>query len=337
MQSRGSLQCNYQAPVAVPGRFLCRHTDVHAPGNLVTSAVCQMCKHKHLPCDNPRPADSGQMYQGLITSAQMARDTVELVGQLPSDIVAVAGIPRSGMMPASLLAMMLHVPLLEVTGPSLRALASGTRMDEVPISAGRVLVVDDSVCTGAVMRDVQMSLGPRAKFVYCAMYVRPETATLVEIYARLVPDPHLFEWNLPNCIQAESAAFDMDGVLCEEWRGDEVNDPEGYLSFIANARPCWLPRRRPVPLIVTARLEQHRAATMIWLQQQGIEVIKLVMGPWKDVAERRANYSASKHKGRVYSQSDCRLFIESDPIQAREIHLASQKPVLCNTTGELLR
>ena len=46
-------------------------------------------------------------------------------------------------------------------------------------------------------------------------------------------------------------------------------------------------RRGPIPLIVMARLEKYREPTMAWLTRWGIEVQRLVMGPWKTIQERR--------------------------------------------------
>jgi uncharacterized HAD superfamily protein len=89
-----------------------------------------------------------------------------------------------------------------------------------------------------------------------------------------------------------------------------------------------LPRRTPIPLVVTARLEKHRDATEAWLAEHGIQVSKLVMGSWDSAEERTRYYSAAHHKGLAYADSDCLLFIESSDMQAREIHQASGRPVL---------
>ena len=80
-------------------------------------------------------------------------DVRELASRLPADIVAVAGIPRSGMIPASMLAALLHLPLYEVNQEAgLRPSGHGHRLEESSATTGPLLVIDDSVYGGVAMR-----------------------------------------------------------------------------------------------------------------------------------------------------------------------------------------
>jgi uncharacterized HAD superfamily protein len=159
----------------------------------------------------------------------------------------------------------------------------------------------------------------------------------VDLYHRATPVPHLFEWNLFNCRFTERVAFDIDGVLCEEWQGSDEEEGDEYQDFLMNACPKWLPRRSRVPLIVSARLEKHRAATCEWLKRHKIGFEQLILGPWTNVADRRQNYDAGEFKGQAYARSSCGLFIESDERQAEAIWATSGKLVLCPTAGRVFQ
>ena len=76
-----------------------------------------------------------------------------------------------------------------------------------------------------------------------------------------------------NCQQSQALALDMDGVLCEDFVGDEGNAEE-YLSFLERTRPRWLPRRMrsadrdgAAPTIP--------APTLLWLARYGVRVRQL--------------------------------------------------------------
>ncbi len=96
--------------------------------------------------------------------------------RIPSDADLVAGIPRSGLMAANMLALHLNLPLtsidLLVEG---RVLSAGQRLRpgvDVIKSARKIVVVDDSISTGRELRraqDLIESAGLRSKVVYAAV------------------------------------------------------------------------------------------------------------------------------------------------------------------------
>jgi uncharacterized HAD superfamily protein len=273
-----------------------------------------------------------------ISTEQLIADVRLLATQLPAQVSGVAGIPRSGMLAASWLSLWLHVPLYELSRPhGLRPLDCGLRLGESAALRGPLVVVDDSVCSGWAMTQAKTLLKltePKREVMFVAVYPRPETVSAVDLFARAVPAPHLFEWNLFNCNLTDNFAFDFDGVLCDDWRGNE-EDEHAYCEFLAHVKPRWLPRRRSVKLIVTARLERHREATFAWLTRHHVRVEQLVMGPWSTTAQRAREYSAGRHKGEWYARSACWLFIESDDGQAREIFESTGKPVLCPANARI--
>lgn len=279
-----------------------------------------------------------------VSTAEMISAAVTgLLPKLPDDLAGVCGVTRSGMLPAAALAAHLHLPLWSV---------SQHQGDPTPLSpgsrgalsrGGRLVIVDDTVYSGAAMRGLRHRLGG-AGHVFAAVYARPEAADAVDVHGETLPSPHLLEWNLFNSgILAGHAinpalrggvACDFDGVLCEDLPPgvDEAADPAGYAAWLADARPLQLPRRLPVPLVVTFRRECHRAATLAWCARWGVRVGRLVMHP---SAEPLRVFDAAAHKGLAFRDSPCALFVESDPAQAQAIARVAGKPVACPAAGRV--
>lgn len=281
-----------------------------------------------------------------VSTQQMIADTVNLLlPQLPPNLSAVAGVPRSGMAAAAVLATHLQLPLATARGGKLYDVGSGSRGRHgwAGDREGKSLIVDDSVYGGGNMRRLRSEFGDSA--LLAAVYVRPEMTSTVDYFAKSLPSPHLFQWNLfngapligrtINPVLHGGIGLDFDGVLCVD---PDVSDRDEakYLEWLENAIPLNLPRRHPIPLIVTFRLEKYREATLAWLARWQIRVEHLAMYPGT-LEERNARWDVAGHKGRAYRDSACRLFIESDAKQARVIQREAGKPVLCLATGEILQ
>jgi hypothetical protein len=334
--------CSWREPTMRPGTYYCRHSSVHVAHDLVDHAICQFCKQFERPVLLPRalPPDPLKSREPpteplpleYVSLERLATDVRFLVGQLPADVSAVAGIPRSGMLPAAQIALVLHLPLLELCPRrGLREIGHGTRLDGPDLRAGPLLIIDDSVCSGQALAVARQQLEiayPEIELIFAAVYPTPQAIPALDFYVRALPMPHLFEWNLFNCLQAKSCALDFDGILCVDWPGGN-EDGEEYQEFLETARPRWLPRFAPVPLIATARLEKHRPATQRWLTRYGVSCERLVMARWDSTEARGRNYHAGEHKGTAYAKSACALFIESDESQAELIFQVAKKPVLC--------
>jgi orotate phosphoribosyltransferase len=280
-----------------------------------------------------------------VTSQQMIADTVNLLlPQLPPNLSVVAGVPRSGMAAAGILATHLQLPLATVRGGKLYDVGEGSRGRNgwAGDRNGKALIVDDSVYGGGNMRRIRQQFGAEA--LLAAIYVRPEVTGTVDFYGRSLPSPHLFQWNMLNGaplvgrtinpILHGGMALDFDGVICVDPDVSD-RDEDRYLEWLHNAVPLNLPRRHPVPLIVTFRLEKFREATLAWLARWQIRVDRLVMHPATSHAERVFN--VAEHKGRTFRDSPCRLFVESSTQQARIIHRESGKPVLDLSSGIILQ
>jgi hypothetical protein len=275
----------------------------------------------------------------FLTTADLARDTLALIPALPPDLDAIVGIARSGVIPAGLLAAHLHLPLFSIAQSSREVLdlGHGGRLDAgrgKPLR--RVLLVDDTVAHGRAMARCAPAVRSRfapARLLRAAVYVHPENRRAVDLAGRLYPMPHFLEWNLWNAGHGEWMACDFDGILCEDIAPRDDDDGPRYAALLAGIRPKYLPRRRPVRLIVTGRLEKWRALTEEWLRRWGIRWQELLMHPGELGA--RTFDSIVRLKADAYAASRCATFVESDPGQARRIAELSGRPVVCPQAGRV--
>ncbi len=298
-------------------------------------ACCKGCGQREAPpagliqLGTPPAPRTAAPYR-WVSTADLAADAVALAGRLPPDVSGVAGVPRSGMIPAAVIATHLHLPLYELaTGGQLRRLGHGSRGRAFGFHArgGPVAVVDDTVYGGGAMRTARA--GVKEPAVFAAVYARPEAAGAVDVYARLLPSPHLLEWNLFNCgvavgnahdpVFGAGVAADLDGVI--------LHDAHSGGPALT---PYLVPRTVTLPLVVTGRPEGHRGATVRQLAAAGARYARLVMRP--DAAPDTPEAHAA-HKARHYAASRCGFFVESDPAQARLIFELSGKPVVCPRAG----
>lgn len=274
----------------------------------------------------------------FISYEDLARDAVALARRLPRDTVGVLGIPRSGMLAASIIAQELDCHLGDVydfvhTGCAF--MRPGRRMNWSRDPNGPVIVVDDSLYAGAAMDNAKAALrsNPMMECYYdyqfAAVYLAPGTQDRVHWFQREVELPRIFQWNWRYSDLLENAMVDMDGVLCED---PDCNDdqPERYDEFLECARPLYALHRK-IGAIVTGRLEKFRGLTVNWLLQNKVRYDSLLMAPFDSATERRA-YRAAKWKAEVYALGGAKLFVESEEKMAEVIATETGLPVLCTDT-----
>jgi uncharacterized HAD superfamily protein/hypoxanthine phosphoribosyltransferase len=259
---------------------------------------------------------------------------------LPRDFDLIVGVPRSGMLPANLLSLYLNKPYTDLhsfmNGHIYKAGARGVFFDMKEFK--KVLVVDDSIASGAAMDECRENLKPLTSdfsFSYCVVYVIPGKEKTVDYWFENVPLPRYFQWNIMNHTSLAKACFDIDGVLCVDPRDDQNDDGEKYRDFVLNAQPLFIPGSR-IGTLVTSRLEKYRKETEAWLEKNKVKYDKLVMLDLPDMAARQRANSHASHKAKEYMAKPYVLFVESDPGQAMEINRISGKPVLCTRTFEMI-
>lgn len=270
-----------------------------------------------------------------ISYDQMIKDTYVLAGKLPKDIGCIVGLPRSGMLVASMLSTILHRPLglynLERQAIELiKAPGRGPKS-----SPGKTLIVDDSAYTGRAMRRVIK--WAKKPYYTAVLYNSKNCKVNINFSVRNIAHPRAFAWNIFNGVYMKQAMLDIDGVLCHDPKpGTEASDSK-YSAFILNAPPLNLPIKFSVNTLITNRLERWRSETELWLLKHGVSYHKLVMCPCKTAQERRRNHSYGVWKGGNLKNSDCTLLIESSKRQAEEAKRACMgKTVLCWETQQVL-
>lgn len=315
-----------------------------------TIAVCDKCVLRYAPTRAGILPNNNWQYKA---TADLANDALELCKYVPSNCKGIVGVPRSGIMPAAAIATHMHLPLYEVNKQTgVTQIGSGIRFAErqKELEDGPLFVVDDSVHDGNTYWLIKQLLPKNS--IISTVYIKPESRHFVDYYVSEVSTPHLFEWNIFNTLMMSplretggkdpflgaGLALDFDGIISQDPMPDE--DKADDLSWLLNLRPGkYLPRRCRVALIATNRLEKWRSATDKWCEKWGVKYEKMVMSPYDTVEARDNDYpnSAMIVKGQAYKDSECNLFVESDPFQAQLIFEYTGKPVLCPITRQLFQ
>lgn len=250
----------------------------------------------------------------------------------------VVGIPRSGLLPASIIATHLQLPLATPEGYA-AGIVHGRSGNPAPIGK-RVLLVDDSCNKGRAMARAAALLGKGVKAARLAVFgpyqVAPEK--VCDVWFEVVQGPRAFAWNLAKHIRLPRWGFDFDGVLCRDCTKAENDDGPRYAEFLRCVEPVFLPQR-PIGHIVTARAEKYRPETEAWLARHGVQFEALHMTPWHTKAERMDAIRFAGGRGGWKAQRardlGVEMFIESCPKQAGIIAREAGIPVFCTATQEL--
>ncbi|QBI20296.1 phosphoribosyltransferase [Egibacter rhizosphaerae] len=270
---------------------------------------------------------------------------LEALPCLPRDIEVVVGVPRSGMLPATLIALYLNVPLADLDGwLDGRVLASGKRPLHSPVAHGdvrrssRILIVDDSVGHGSQMRAVHERVAHAQiynRIEYAAVYVTPECSHLVDYAFEEIPWGRFFAWNIMHHTALENVCVDIDGVICSDPSPDQPEGTPEYLAFLEHARPLVVPATE-IGWLVTGRLEKYRGVTEAWLRRHGVRYRSLKMLNLPDVSTKRAHGGGAPFKARMYQETGATLFVESSERESAAIAKRTGRPVLCWDSQEMV-
>ena len=252
----------------------------------------------------------------------------------------VVGVPRSGMLPATMIATMLQLPLADVVGYGQGIIhgRSGT-----PSKGGRrVLLVDDSCNKGRAMAQAMRLLPKGTKVTRLAIFgpYQVEPSSVCDLWFEIVHGPRVFAWNWTKHIRLPRWGFDFDGVLCRDNTKAENDDGPRYAAFLRDVEPLFIPTR-PIGHIVTGRLEKYRGETEAWLARHGIQFESLTMTPFHSKAERmqamKFAHGRGGWKAEQVKRLGCELFIESCAKQSGIIAREAGIPVFCTATQALVR
>lgn len=265
----------------------------------------------------------------------LCRDIRENLTKIPRDVCGVVGVPRSGMLPATIIAEYLNVPLIDIR--SLQPLGNGGRRMR-PDFGSKILVVEDTCFHGNSLSAAKRSineLGYSGKeFEFLAVYLEgPCDRDKPDIYLRDIREEAkggpfgwaLYEWNIfAHGRLTDRTLFDMDGVICVE--PPDERDTEAYEAYIKKPTPLYVPTGAFIN-VCTYRLEKYRDITEQSLRDMGI-------CPVVHMASDRIT-PAWKVKAEMYKEQRWMLFVESSEWQARRIYEETGKPVFCVQTNEL--
>jgi uncharacterized HAD superfamily protein/hypoxanthine phosphoribosyltransferase len=264
--------------------------------------------------------------------------------RLPAPPDLIVGVPRSGLLAANLLALAANLPLTDIDSyVEGRVYGTGSTKQpagrpRAPGARRRVLVLDDSINSGAAMSEARAKVaaaGSDDEVTFAAVYGSDREHPEADLVFEWVPLPRMFQWNVMHHKFLAQACVDIDGVLCLDPVEEENDDGPAYLAFLREAKPLYGPTRR-IGTLVTSRLEKYRAETEAWLAANGIAYDELVMLDLPDKATRQRLGVHGSFKAEHYRKSDAIIFIESEARQAEHIARLSGKPVLCLETHRLV-
>jgi uncharacterized HAD superfamily protein/adenine/guanine phosphoribosyltransferase-like PRPP-binding protein len=244
----------------------------------------------------------------------------------------IVGIPRSGMLVATLLATHMQKPLADVEGYLM-----GLSHKRYNIRAGgnRILLVDDSCNKGRAMSWAVSRVRKRAqvvtRLVVYGPYQLSNPQEVCDIWLEECQGPRVFQWNMWKHIRLPRWSFDFDGVFCRDPTNEENDDGPKYQKFIETTQPLFVPER-PIGHIITGRLEKYRESSVKWLKKHGIAYGTMHMMPYATKAERMAAGGRGGWKAKTFMEIGSEFFIESNPKQAGIITKLSGKPVWCTST-----
>ena len=257
--------------------------------------------------------------------------------KLPTDFDLIVGIPKSGMLGAFAVALLSNKPITDLSsfldGRVYNSFSPRSRTEPSSKVADyrSVLVIDDSVFSGAALRNARAAIkaaGLRQHFSVGAIYGLGSVQADADFILESCPAPRVFEWNVMNHWCLEFSCVDLDGVLCMDPNAEQNDDGALYVDFLRTTKAINQPKYK-IHSIVTSRLEKYRPETEAWLENHGFCYGNLFMLNLSSANERRQLGIHADFKAKIYgSQKDCLLFIESELWQAQRIRALTRKSVL---------
>lgn len=252
-------------------------------------------------------------------------------------IDGIVGIPRSGMIPASLLSVLTSLPLYSIQKDKLVLLGfesdfGGSRMTRYSKNPSNLLFIDDTCYSGKAAKKIKDTFGTDIKIA--VVFSTSVGLSHINFSSEILEPPHFLEWNFFNCLFATESMFDIDGLFCPNVPVEIAIDEQKYINFITNVKPYFhrIPKLFKASKIVTARLEKYRSITEQWLKKHDFNYNELVMFPTQRQQERDQNHVIviGQYKAQVFNSSyKERFFIESEVSEANIIKSLTDKAVMC--------
>lgn len=269
--------------------------------------------------------------------SDMCNRVTESLGTLPQDLDMVVGIPRSGLIAATLITLYRNLPMTDLDGLfEGRMIKSGRRSIEQINSEGRkckALVVDDSVGAGTQIRAARerlKSLEDRFEFVFAAVYVSEEGASLVDLPMEVCPQPRCFQWNVMNHYLMQRACVDVLALLRSDVAGEAVR--QSRFPDLFEQTPFFKPKYKLGSLVVPAEPSQ-REQVESWMDSHGLSCEHLVLAgkSWQMYAKARrvAQRERSVRMAFVFERNEARRSAEAAGVPV----FSSQSFELCQPSA----
>ena len=255
---------------------------------------------------------------------------------------AVVGIARGGLVPATMAACNLALPLFMIEWDQESGVVRW--VGRAPAATCRILLVDDACSTGATMAAVRSAvLGWGYACASLTVFHDPDTTAYVPDFSHPMRELFRFPWErgeatpmararraagVPTKLTTERPFFglDLDGVFLPDiprmgYEGDlaaALHRRQALAPFAV--LPPFSPERA---VVITGRPECDRADTEAWLRHWGFRALKLECRPDGVGADLP---SVARYKAMTATRWGCTNFIESEPEQA--IRIAALAPHL---------
>lgn len=253
--------------------------------------------------------------------------------KFPKDIDLIVGVPRSGMLPANLLALYMNKPYTDLDSfIDGRIYNGGFRTSYIKDNqTKRILIIDDSISSGSALSKTKEKLKNIKGYdlIYAVIYARTNVKHLVNVYCEIVDGDRIFQWNMFHHRKyLMESCLDIDGVLCRDPLPEENDDDENYHKFLLTAEPKFIPTVK-IKTLISCRLEKYRNETMFWLNKHNIEYENLILLNLPDKESRVKWGKYGEYKANEYKKPQYKFFIESSLNEAKTIKEKTGKPVFC--------
>ncbi|MDN6900284.1 phosphoribosyltransferase [Oenococcus sicerae] len=188
------------------------------------------------------------------------------------DFDLIVGLPRRGMIPATLIGLFLNKPVVSFNelNANLASEKIGYRLQEesakFPKSYNNILLVDDSTDEGSVFEQAITKLDDATakKVTTLSIYATAKGGTRVDLHLETLEEPKLYEWNISHKKAAlADAAMRFEGIIATN-------------ALTGKWIPITLPSY-PVKLIYSGLREKHREKLETFLHDNGVEFEQLQM------------------------------------------------------------
>lgn len=304
-----------------------------------------------MTCSNYKEYNKTQ-YRGIMYNYRSYHDLSlsvwKAIPYLAEDIDLVVGVPRSGMVPALMLALYMNTPatsldmllLGKVFSCGMYRMTENSNEDLGQFN--HILILDDTYCSGRAMEKVHRQVleskimqAYKGKVSFAAVYVTPGNEDKLDYAFEVCPLPRVFQWNIFNHSVNSQACFDIDGVVCRDPLPEENDDGEKYRKFILTARHR-IGTIHHISRFVSSRLEKYRKETEEWLHRSGYDFGELTLLDLPNKEERVRLGCHGTFKADVYGKTEDTLFYESELKQALEIAQQTGKEVFCTENMSLI-